>query len=204
MEDSDAPHRVDPRTSRDSWSDGLQSGNYETVTRLGSSASHRSAHAHSRRARDDCDVRFLRKRLLLLPALPWLIATYVSSQNDCYFCQHAHGAVAAYRLAGNEKLIDEVKANFQSAPITDKLKALLVTGSVQNGGKQVTSEQVERARSQGATDKEIHDAVLIAAAFCVYNRYVDGLATWAPTDPKIYGENLFVGGNTLKSHAYRK
>jgi uncharacterized peroxidase-related enzyme len=119
-----------------------------------------------------------------------LIATYVSSQNDCYFCQHAHGAVAAYRLAGNEKLIDEVKANFQTAPVTDKLKALLaIAGSVQKGGKQVTSEQIERARSQGATDKEIHDTVLIAAAFCMYNRYVDGLATWAPTDPEMYRQN---------------
>jgi uncharacterized peroxidase-related enzyme len=128
-----------------------------------------------------------------------LIATYVSSQNDCYFCQRAHGAVAAYRLGGNEKLIDEVKSNFQSAPITDKLKALLaIAGSVQKGGKQVSSEQIERARSQGASDKEIHDAVLIAAAFCMYNRYVDGLATWAPTDPEMYREN----GKRLADHGY--
>jgi uncharacterized peroxidase-related enzyme len=119
-----------------------------------------------------------------------LIATYVSSQNDCYFCQHAHGAVAAYRLGGNEKLVEDVKSKFQSAPISDKLKALLaIAGSVQVGGKQVTSEQIERARSLGATDKEIHDTVLIAAAFCMYNRYVDGLATWAPTDPAMYREN---------------
>ncbi len=128
-----------------------------------------------------------------------LIATYVSSQNDCYFCQHAHGAVAAYRLGGNEKLIDDVKANFQSADISEKLKALLaIAGSVQRGGKQVTTEQIERARSLGATDKEIHDTVLIAAAFCMYNRYVDGLATWAPTDPEMYREN----GKRLAEHGY--
>jgi uncharacterized peroxidase-related enzyme len=128
-----------------------------------------------------------------------LIATYVSSQNDCYFCQHAHGAVAAYRLGGNEKLVEDVKSKFQSAPISDKLKALLaIAGSVQVGGKQVTSEQIERARSLGATDKEIHDTVLIAAAFCMYNRYVDGLATWAPTDPAMYREN----GKQLADHGY--
>jgi uncharacterized peroxidase-related enzyme len=126
----------------------------------------------------------------LTPAERELIATYVSSENDCYFCQHAHGAVAAYHLGGDEKLINDVKANFQSAGISEKMKALLaIAGSVQKGGKQVTTEQVERARSQGATDKEIHDTVLIAAAFCMYNRYVDGLATWAPTDPAVYREN---------------
>lgn len=135
----------------------------------------------------------------LSPADRELIATYVSSQNDCYFCQHAHGAVAAYRLEGNEKLIEDVKANFQSAAIADKLKALLaIAGSVQKGGKQVTSEQISEARKQGATDKEIHDTVLIAAAFCMYNRYVDGLATWAPTDPKLYREN----GKRLADHGY--
>lgn len=135
----------------------------------------------------------------LSPADRELIATYVSSQNDCYFCQHAHGAVAAYRLGGNEKLIDEVKANFQSAAITDKLKALLaIAGSVQKGGKQVTNEQIARARSQGASDKESHDTVLIAAAFSMYNRYVDGLATWAPTDPQVYREN----GKRLADHGY--
>jgi uncharacterized peroxidase-related enzyme len=135
----------------------------------------------------------------LAPAERELIATYVSSQNDCYFCQHAHGAVAAYRLGGDEKLIDDVKANFQSASISDKLKALLaIAGSVQKGGKQVTGEQIERARSQGATDKEIHDTVLIASAFCMYNRYVDGLATWAPTDAEMYREN----GKRLADHGY--
>jgi len=60
---------------------------------------------------------------------------------------------------------------------------------VQRGGKSVTSEDIARARQQSATDKEIHDTVLIAAAFCMYNRYVDGLATWAPTDPQMYREN---------------
>jgi uncharacterized peroxidase-related enzyme len=126
----------------------------------------------------------------LAPAEREMIATYVSSENDCYFCQHAHGAVAAYRLGGDEKLVNDVKLNFESAAISEKMKALLaIAGKVQKGGKQVTPGDIDRARKQGATDKEIHDTVLIAAAFCMYNRYVDGLATWAPTDPAMYREN---------------
>ena len=135
----------------------------------------------------------------LTPAEREMIATYVSSQNDCYFCQSAHGAVATHHLGGNESLVNEVKLNFESAAISDKMKALLaIAGKVQKGGKQVTAEDVARARRQGATDKEIHDTVLIAAAFCMYNRYVDGLATWAPTDPEMYREN----GRRLAEEGY--
>jgi uncharacterized peroxidase-related enzyme len=119
-----------------------------------------------------------------------MIATYVSSRNDCYFCQTVHGAVAAHHLGGNQELIDEMKRNFEAAAISGKLKALLaIAGKVQQGGKSVSSADIERARQHGATDKEIHDTVLIAAAFCMYNRYVDGLATWAPRDPEIYRQS---------------
>jgi uncharacterized peroxidase-related enzyme len=120
-----------------------------------------------------------------------MIATYVSSQNDCFFCQTVHGAAAAYYLGGKETLIhDELKRDFESAPVSDKLKALLaIAGEVQKGGKHVNADDVERARKHGATDKEIHDTVLIAAAFCMFNRYVDGLATWAPRDPQRYRES---------------
>jgi uncharacterized peroxidase-related enzyme len=118
-----------------------------------------------------------------------IIATYTSSLNDCYFCQMGHGAAAAHHLGGNLQLIDDLKRDFRSAPISDKLKALLaIAGQVQKGGKHVTAEDVEHARLAGATDLEIHDAVLIAAAFCMYNRYVDGLATWVPRDPELYLE----------------
>jgi uncharacterized peroxidase-related enzyme len=119
-----------------------------------------------------------------------LIATYVSSENDCYFCQHAHGGAAAHYLGGNESLVQQIKRDFEASPVSDKLKALLaIAGKVQKGGKRVTEGDVARARQSGASDKEIHDTVLIAAAFCMYNRYVDGLATWAPTDPAVYREN---------------
>jgi uncharacterized peroxidase-related enzyme len=116
-----------------------------------------------------------------------LIATYVSSQNDCFYCQSSHGAIAAVHLGGNEELVRQVKTNFDGAAISDKLKALLIiAGKAQQGGKKVTAADVERARQQGASDLEIHDAVLIAAVFCMCNRYVDGLATWAPPDADTY------------------
>ena len=123
----------------------------------------------------------------LTPGERELIATYVSSANDCYFCQTVHGAIAAAHLDGDEELVRSVKNDFLYANISAKLKALLViAGKVQKGGKKVTSQDVEAARAQGATDIEIHDTVLIAAAFCMYNRYVDGLATWQPVDDELY------------------
>jgi uncharacterized peroxidase-related enzyme len=116
-----------------------------------------------------------------------LIATYVSSQNDCFYCQTSHGSIAAYHLNGDENTVLQVKRDFTTAPISEKLKALLaIARQVQKGGKQVTAEDVEKARQRGATDTEIHDTVLIAAAFCMYNRYVDGLGTWAPQDVEAY------------------
>lgn len=118
-----------------------------------------------------------------------LIATYVSAQNDCYYCQTIHGAIAAAHLGGDEALVDRVKRTPDEAGISPKLKALLViAGKVQKGGRRVTACDVAAARSEGATDLEIHDAVLIAAAFCMYNRYVDGLATAIPDDPAWYRE----------------
>lgn len=123
----------------------------------------------------------------LSPGERELIATYVSVQNDCYFCQTSHGAAAAHHLGGNEQLVLDVKLDFEAAPISPKLRALLaLAGKVQQGGKKVTRADVERARQEGATDLEIHDTVLIAAAFCMYNRYVDGLGTWAPHDSDLY------------------
>ena len=118
-----------------------------------------------------------------------LIATYVSSRNDCYFCQTSHGAAAAAHLGERAHLVDEVKQDFLNAGISAKLKALLaIARQVQQGGKSVTAEAVEYARDLGATDLEIHDTVLIAAAFCMYNRYVDGLATWQPQNTEMYAE----------------
>jgi uncharacterized peroxidase-related enzyme len=128
----------------------------------------------------------------LTPAEREMIATYVSAQNDCHYCQSCHGATAAEHLGGlpsDYELVSQIKRNFTVAPVSDKMKALLaIAGEVQKGGKYVTPDDVAAARRQGATDKEIHDTVLIAAAFCMFNRYVDGLATWQPQDPEVYRE----------------
>jgi uncharacterized peroxidase-related enzyme len=122
----------------------------------------------------------------LSPGERELIATYVSSENDCRYCQTIHGAVAAHHLR-SEALVVNVKTDFEHAAVSDKLKALLViAGRTVKGGKSVSAADVARARELGATDLEIHDTVLIAAVFCMCNRYVDGLATWAPDDPDFY------------------
>jgi uncharacterized peroxidase-related enzyme len=116
-----------------------------------------------------------------------LIATYVSALNDCHYCQTVHGYTAAAYLDGNDALVNLVKREPGEAAISEKLKALLaIAASVQQSGKLVRPEDVEKARVLGATDLEIHDTILIAAAFCMYNRYVDGLATWAPEQDHIY------------------
>lgn len=125
----------------------------------------------------------------LSPGERELIATYVSYLNDCYYCQTIHGAIAAAHLNGDEDLVKRVKDDFAHAQISDKLKALLVIAAkVQKGGKHVQAEDVALAREKGASDIEIHDAVLIAAAFCMYNRYVDGLDTIQPRDEAMYRE----------------
>ncbi len=118
-----------------------------------------------------------------------MIAAFVSTRNDCFFCQTSHRAAAAHHLDCDYNLVDAVRCDHHTAPISSKLKALLtVAGQVQQGGKNVTAEDIAHAREAGATDLEIHDTVLIAAAFCMYNRYVDGLATYTPKDIDLYHE----------------
>jgi uncharacterized peroxidase-related enzyme len=118
-----------------------------------------------------------------------LIATYVSSRNCTHYCHSIHGAIAAAHLGGNEALVKQVKTDFTQAEISPQLKALLViAGKVLQDGKLVTGADVEEARREGATDLEIHDTVLVAAAFCMYNRYVDGLATFQPLGREAYHE----------------
>jgi uncharacterized peroxidase-related enzyme len=116
-----------------------------------------------------------------------LIGTYVSSENNCRYCQTIHGAVAAHWLGGDEELVCSVKRDYLCAEISPKLKTLLnIAGKVQQSGKNVTADDIQRARSQGATDLEIHDTVLIAASFCMMNRYVDGLDAWTPIEESFY------------------
>ncbi len=122
-----------------------------------------------------------------------LVGTYVSALNDCHFCQTMHGAIASHHLGDDRNggpdwsLVQAVKCNYEQAAISPKLKALLtVAGRVQQGGKHVTAEQVAAARAEGATDRDIHDTVLIAAFFCLCNRYVDGLDTLTHHNEALY------------------
>lgn len=115
-----------------------------------------------------------------------LIAMVVSHRNQCRFCTNAHQAVADL-LLGECKTTEAIKNNISSAPLSGKMKALLeIAAQVQTGGKNVTPEAITNAKAAGASDLEIHDTVLIAALFCLYNRYVDGLATIAPENPEFY------------------
>ncbi|NRF40554.1 carboxymuconolactone decarboxylase family protein [Pedobacter foliorum] len=118
-----------------------------------------------------------------------LIAAYVSKRNDCFFCMSSHAAAARCLYNDDEEIVDDVLNDMEAANISSKMKALLnIAGKVQILGKEVSSADIELAKDEGATDKELHDTVLIAAAFCMFNRYVDGLASFTPTDPEAYKE----------------
>jgi uncharacterized peroxidase-related enzyme len=128
-----------------------------------------------------------------------LIAAQVSKLNSCEFCFNAHGTQAALQLDGGWETVDAVIADADDASLPARLRALLrIAGAVQIGGRNVTGELVDAAKAAGATDTEIHDVVLIGAAFCMYNRYVDGLATWAPTDRAQYAQS----GHRIHTHGY--
>jgi uncharacterized peroxidase-related enzyme len=129
-----------------------------------------------------------------------LIATIVSHRNKCTFCTAAHTA-AANILLGEDNTSGKIKQDITTAPVSNKMKALLIIATqVQESGKKVSAESVLQAKNEGATDIEIHDTVLIAALFCLYNRYVDGLSTVTPTDPAFY-KGL---GERLKNNGYNR
>lgn len=116
-----------------------------------------------------------------------LIAAFVSSGNECKFCMTTHAAIAAHHPDGSDALSKAVCNDFESAPINDKLKSLLrIADKVRVSGRNVSQRDVDDARSNGASDVDIHDTVLIAAAFSMFNRYVDGLGATTPDDPEFY------------------
>lgn len=132
-----------------------------------------------------------------------LIAAFVSNCNKTVFCTNSHAAAARFLYGQDSSLVDAALTDSQTAPISAKLKALLVIAErVQDDARTVSDDLVEAARQAGATDGDIHDTVLIAASFCMYNRYVDGLATLTPTDPAAYeamGERMGTLGYQLPS-----
>jgi uncharacterized peroxidase-related enzyme len=118
-----------------------------------------------------------------------LIGMHVSALNDCEYCCRSHAAIACIYLGNNKELVNQIRNDYAHAPISGKLKALLqIAGKAQQNGKLVTTADVEEARRHGATEMDIHDTVLIAALFSLFNRYVDGLATTTPPDDDSYGE----------------
>ncbi|WP_335934858.1 carboxymuconolactone decarboxylase family protein [Streptomyces sp. PTD5-9] len=128
-----------------------------------------------------------------------LIATYVSELNRTRFCSDTHGAAAAVQLEGGAELVRAVLADPDRADISPRLRALLrIAAEVQEQARPVSDLAIAAARAQGAGDDEIHDTVLIAAAFCMYNRYVDCLATTLPAHPGYYAET----GRRIVSHGY--
>lgn len=124
-----------------------------------------------------------------------MIATVVSQANECQFCTAAHAAVTEV-LLGERETCQLVRQDLETAPISEKMKSLLqIARQTQRGGQYVTESAIARAKNAGATDLEIHDTVLIAALFCLYNKYVDGLATALPEDPAYFqhlGERIAV------------
>jgi uncharacterized peroxidase-related enzyme len=125
----------------------------------------------------------------LSPGERELIAGYVSNLNGCEFCYKSHSASANAHFNDNGDTVRHVETGIYNAPVSDKMKALLeIASRVQMGGKEVQPEHINTAREAGASDEEIHDTVLIAAAFCMYNRYVDGLSTQLPASDGDYRE----------------
>jgi uncharacterized peroxidase-related enzyme len=129
-----------------------------------------------------------------------LIATIVSHGNQCKFCTTAHAA-AADLLLGDKTTTQMMREDIASTPVSEKMKALLTIASLTGkNGKLVTPEIIEKAKAEGATDREIHDTVLIAALFSLYNRYVDGMATTMP-DNDAYFDVL---ADRLVNHGYTR
>jgi uncharacterized peroxidase-related enzyme len=130
-----------------------------------------------------------------------LIAAYVSSLNDCAYCRGVHGCISAAHAGSNgASLVENVCANHDSSQVSPKLKILLsIAGMVRESGKAVTAELVAQAKEEGATDMDIHDTVLIASMFSMFNRYVDGLATRMPENPE---EEFKRAGEMIKEKGY--
>jgi uncharacterized peroxidase-related enzyme len=135
-----------------------------------------------------------------------LIAAFVSRRNACQFCELSHGAMAAAQRPGGMAAVGAVLADPAAAAAGPKLTALLgIAAAVQHGGAAVTDGLVAAARAAGATDLELHDTVLIAATFCMLNRYVDGLGAPAPADPAAYAgmaEHITAHGYSIPADGF--
>jgi uncharacterized peroxidase-related enzyme len=108
-----------------------------------------------------------------------MLATAVSAENDCFYCMDSHGSFATALLEGSGAtelvpLVDEIKLG-SSEGFDDKMRALLhVARTVRREPRDLTADDVQAAHAAGAADADIQLAVLIASAFSMYNRMVEG------------------------------
>jgi uncharacterized peroxidase-related enzyme len=136
----------------------------------------------------------------LTPAERELIAAHVSNRNGCMFCMNSHAAAARSLYGDDKRVVDNILHGKEDDMLSKKMKSLLlIAGKVQINGKSVTPEDIISAREAGAGDADIHDTVLIAATFSLFNRYVDGLASFTPTGEAAYEEM----GKRMSANGYQ-
>jgi len=112
-----------------------------------------------------------------------LLAVAVSVENRCAFCSKSHAAAARVLLGPQASWVDAVLSGSPPLDLPERLSALLVLArSVARSGHETDAKAAAQARAAGASDRELHDTVLIAAAFSLFNRYVDGLGAFEPEE----------------------
>jgi uncharacterized peroxidase-related enzyme len=120
-----------------------------------------------------------------------MLATAVSAANDCFYCMDSHGAFASALLERSGEadllpLVDVIKLG-SSDGLSDKMQALLhIARTVRRAPRELTLAEVDDAYAAGATDADVQLAVLIASAFSMYNRLVDGFRAKTPPTAEAY------------------
>lgn len=134
-----------------------------------------------------------------------LIASMVCVGNECQFCSNAHISAAA-RYIGSKETVNTILNQPFGGIVSDRIAHLLaISQAVGRSGSLVNQEMIDAAKNAGATDVEIHDTVMIAALFSLYNRYVDGLATELPENESYYevlADRLTTSGYVRKEETH--
>ena len=95
-------------------------------------------------------------------------------------------------------LLDELKIG-SLEPFDPKMRALLhIAATVRRNPLELAAGDVEAAKAAGATDADVQLAVLIAAAFSMYNRMVDGFRAMTPPTTEVYRERA----GQIAEHGY--
>lgn len=127
-----------------------------------------------------------------------LLATAVSAANDCFYCMDTHGAFACAIDTDLHDLLDGIKSGGTHG-VSPKLAALLtISRTVAKHGRQLTAAEVGAARDAGASDADTQLAVMIAAAFAMYNRMVDGFRAKTPPSTEAYAARA----QQIAAHGY--